>query len=748
MNYTSPHRPADIPPIGQSQGADTSPAGGGFEVPIVGILQMLRARWRIVAGCFAILMTMAFLYISGITPLYTATATVMIDTRKQQVVDVESVISQLSADQASIENQVQIIRSRSLARRVIRKLDLAHNAYFLPQPPKPGLLSYLNPLNWFRGRAEAQETEAKPKTLSEEALIDRLLGGLSVSVEGLSTALTIRYTSVSPDLSARLANAISEEYVNEQLEVKFEANRRATEWLAERLQDLNDQLEHDERVVQQYRIENDLTDIEGGQSLVDRQLSELNAQLSIAKATEAEANAKLRQVDNLYKRGIGLDTITQVLNSSLIAGLRGQEAELLRKEAELSNRYGARHPRMVQIRAERQNLADKIDAEVRRIIVQQRNEVDLARSRVAALERRLDELGATAAEQNKARIKLRELERAATSSRQLYEAYLTRFKETQDQESIQTPDARVISAAPVPNGPSYPRKRLMLAGAAVIAFAFGIGAAFALEQLDNGFRRKEQVERLLSAPVLSSIQELERKLVRAGTNPIDYVIDKPLSGYVEGLRGFHNALQTSDVDHGVKKLLITSAMPGEGKTTFAISYARLVASGGKKVIIVDADLRHPSVARTLGRKELETGLVEYLTQQTTLDKAILKDTLSDLHILPVATRPVSPPDLLASRRMADLLEHLSESYDLVVLDSAPLLPVHDTKNVLPGIDKVAFCVRWDSTPRSAAQAALKDLVASGADVAGVVMTRCDVQRQSLYNYGGYYYSKYRHYYYE
>ncbi len=740
-----------LSPIDAQRGTQANRARGGTQTiaetaALTDLLRVAHARQRIIVGTVLTIMTLITVYLFQITPLYTASALVMIDPREDRVVDVESVLSGLSTDQSTIENQLQIIKSRSLAERVVRDLGLMRDPLFNPPPKPPSALAYLNPTTWLTPQKETVPDEGPTEAELRSRIVNRFLGGLDVTIQGKSTALKISYVLPDPEKAAVIANAVAEKYVNDQLEAKFDATRRATAWLSDRLEELGQQVVQAERAVEQYKIANDITETAQGVFLINDQLTNISAQLSLAQAELAEAEAKLEQANRLYASGQSLDSITQVVNSPTVVALRAQEAELLRREAELRNRYGARHPRMIEVQAEQQNISDKIDVEVRRIIQQLRNEVAVSRARINAIENNQDRIEQTAAGQRQAQIRLRDLERTANSSRQLYEAYLTRFKETQDQEGIQTPDARVLSDAPVPGAPSYPRKSLVLAFALPMSITVGLLLAFTAERLDNGFRTAEQIEAATGLPNLAVITEVGNKIIRAGGNPVDMAVDRPLSAYSESVRGFLTALKISDVDRPPKVVAITSAVPSEGKTTFAATTARLAAKRGQRTILVDTDLRNPSVTKLLGFGAVETGIVEHLSEDIDLDQVIRRDDLTELDILPVAGKAINPPDLLHSQRMARLMERLRSMYDFVVLDTAPILPVNDTKQIVGLIDKFVFVVRWEATPREAVLSALHDLQVLHADIGGTVLTRTHTRRHAIYNYGYYKYKDYNKYY--
>jgi capsular exopolysaccharide synthesis family protein len=326
----------------------------------------------------------------------------------------------------------------------------------------------------------------------------------------------------------------------------------------------------------------------------------------------------------------------------------------------------------------------------------------------------------------------------------MYEAFLGRLNQTQGQEGIQTPDARIISKAEVPGSPSFPKKALAIGISIPAGLILGLMLAFAAERLDSGFKTTSQLENLLGVPVLSTIPEVA-SLDKAPFNAADLIIDKPMSSFTEAVRGLQLGLTLSNVDKQPKVILVTSSVPGEGKTTLAVSLARMAARSGMKTIIIDGDLRRPNIAKAFGGVESEQGLIEVLTGKMPLDTCVSKDPRSDVVVLPCLQTPANPADVLASQAMQQLVENLRKVFDLVIIDSAPILPVNDTKILSRLADAVLFVVRWEKTPRDAAVSALRSLVDVHAPVPGVALARADNERFRYYSYGyqNYYnYSKY------
>ncbi len=358
-----------------------------------------------------------------------------------------------------------------------------------------------------------------------------------------------------------------------------------------------------------------------------------------------------------------------------------------------------------------------------------------------------------------ARVKLRELEANAASSQALYDMFVARSKETQQQEGLQIPDARVISRSAIPTASSFPNNTLVFSVAFVASLFAGFVVAFILERLDHGFRTNARAEQVLGYPVLSTLPDIAPNRAlnlgaarrgggqNADTNAADLVIDRPLSSYSEAIRGLQLGITLSNVDTPPKVVLITSALPDEGKTTTALSLARHVAQTGLKVALVDGDLRRPSVKKIANLGDQPHDLVDVLKGDATLDQAVVKDSRSAVMILPAAKHVKNAPDLIESQAMAKLITALRARFDLVIVNSAPILPVTDTKTLTRLADAVLFVVRWEQTPRNAAADAVKSLHDIHAPIAGVALTRADTKRFHYYSFGyGSYYHFYAKYY--
>jgi polysaccharide biosynthesis transport protein len=568
---------------------------------------------------------------------------------------------------------------------------------------------------------------------------------LEVSPVGRSRVIRIAFTSRNPRTAAAVANQLADFYIVSQLDAKFEATQQANEWLSGRLAKLREAVDQAERAVEEFRQKTGL--IQGKDSTRKTQeISELNAQLVVERTKRAETEARLLQVERLLNGPGGVQAVSKVLQSALIQSLREQQAEVERQAAELSREYGDKHPRMINIRAQAEDLREKIAEEVDRIVHGLGNEVGVARAREATLAAALDRLREEVGRANTDEVTLRNLEREADASRALLETFLARSKETGNQVDFQQADATVISRADVPDSPSFPRGELLLIAAVGGATFLSLMLALGVETLDPGFRSMEQIERQMGAPPLGLVPAI-KGLEKLRRRPDMYLLEKPASAYAEAIRSLYTGLLLSGGEQPPKTILVASALPREGKTSIALSLARMLASTGHSVVLVDCDLRRPALHKSFGVQS-QPGLVEVLLGKSSLDAVLATDPPSGARLVPAGEPVRNPADLLGSSRMKCFLAELAEGHDLVILDSPPLLAVSDARMLARIADRTLFLVRWVDTRREKVIAGWRQVVEAGGKVAGVALTLVDVRRHAQYSYSdsGAYYGRVKKYY--
>ena len=707
-------------------------------------------RWKLILAAAAAVMALAFLVLLTIAPRYTATAQVLLEPRKEKVFGADNILPELNLDSGNIDSQLAVIQSINMLRRVVEKEKLTADAEFGQAPPA-GLLSLL--LGLFASGDAQQTALAKPDdAIPPDVLrsIGRLRNALEVTRVNRTYILSIAVTSADPAKATRLANAVADAYVVDQLDARYDAAKRASTWLADRMEGLQDQLRQSEQAVAAFRKEHNLQATGSGDNKItisDQQLSDLNGKLIAARADVAEKRAKYEQAVNVTTHGGNLQAIPDVVRSNVISSLRTQQAEVARKEADLSAHYGDQHPLVINTRAERRDIERSISAEVQRILVNLKNDYDVAKSREDSLQASLYEVTGQTGQDNGVAVRLRELERLNTANKTLFDNFLSRTNITREQASFEEREARVISPATKPSAPSFPKKGLVEALAGVVGLLLGVGGSVALDMLNSGFMTPRELEDKVGYPVLAAIPllaEKDRKVDDEIVDPSRYLIAKPLSRYAEVVRSIRVGIRMADVDNPAKVILITSAIPDEGKSTLAQSLAFSAVRAGERVLLIDCDLRHPSLSKYFGLED-KPGLVDFLTNSVPFEDVIARQ--NGLTILPAGMKSQNPPDLLGSARFKHLVEKLREVFDYIIIDSSPVEPVIDAKVLSAIVDKVVFAVRWQTTKRELVASNL-EFFARQQKLAGVALNMIDEAKAPRYgayaHYSGYYYKKYYH----
>ena len=731
----------------------------------IDLRELFRKLWRrksLIIGTAVFFTILAIGVLFQLTPRYSTKALILIGSSQNKVVNLEAVLSGLSGDAETIQSEIEVLKSRQLIEKLVKKLKLNRFSEFNDALRPKGFVSqilseYLDikqyiPIEWLDAikgtKKSIQFSQSELEAQKLVQLVDTLLESkLAISQKGRSRVIVVKTTSENPRLAAKIANTLSELYIFEQLEAKFEATRRATGWLEGRVSKLRAKVKETERAVEYYRKKSGLISGQLG-NITAQQTSELNTQLILARTARVEANARLRQVQIMVSSRGGVESAAEVLESVLIGRLREQEAEVQRRAAEFAEEYGSRHPKIISVKAEARNLKRKIGVEVNKIIRGLENEVEIAKARETSLQKSFDGLKLKVSSSNRAEIRLRSLQREADANRVLLKIFLTRFKETSAQEDIgiQDADARIISKAAISILPSFPKKKLIVAMVFVGATFLGILLAFTIEQLDRGFRSGEQIESATGISVLGMVPTLSG-LTKIGKTPANYIIEKPTSAFGEAIRSLHTSLRLSNLDDPPKSILITSCLPAEGKTSISICLARMLASAGHKVIALDVDLRRPSFSDIF--KDDGPGLVEYLTtSDLDLKDLIHIDHESGAHVLLAGATSRNPPDILGSQKMTRLLRSLEKQYEYVVLDSPPVLAVSDARILSGQVHATLFVVRWADTPREIVVQGLKQILTSGGNLAGIVLSQVNAKKHARYGYGdsGYYYGRIKKYY--
>ena len=730
-------------------GVPSLPSSAAETFSFRNLINIFRRRVRLFGAVALLVFLAALLVTARATPRYTAQAQVMLNVRQSQVLDTQQVLSNLPAETGVVDSEVEVLQSRDLARQVAEVLRLENDPEFNWALRKPSGLGAL--IARVQGRSLAPP--APPTTpdeirLGRERAASALRGGLKVQRMGLTYIIGVSFTSLNPEKAARIANAFAGQYIANQVSDKGGANRQANTFLEERLNQLRGEVQSAEAAVESYRSANNLL-TSSGATLTEQEVSTYNQQLATAQADQAVEEARLRAARSQLARGSSGGDVGEALQSSVVGSLRAQRATVAARVADLQARYGPDWPALVRARQELAAIDGQIQAEIQRVISNLEARVQVARDRTASLRSTLGQTRGALASNNAASVRLNELERNAESVRKLYEGLLERYQETTNQSGNETADSRMLQAARASGAPSSPNVPVNLVLGFILALGCGLAAVVIVELMDDGLITSEDVQRRLGLPMLGTVPLLmstaDRKDRRMA--PTDYLLNRPLSAFAESFRTLRTSIMYAKLGAAAKVVVVTSALPGEGKTTTAVCLAISAAQAGLKVVIVDCDIRRRNVSRLLG-VDADFGLLDVLDGSKPLTEVLLKGEASGAWVLPVAKRDFTPREVFNTAEMTALLSRLREDFDMVILDTAPVLAVAETRVLASQADAVMFLARWRKTPSKAAEAALRSLEQSEATVAGAVLTQVDVQEQARYGYGdpGYYYTAYKGYY--
>jgi len=675
-----------------------APVNEGLDLQ--GLIAVMVRRWRVIAAVGALVFAAVLMLLLTQPREYTATASIMINPREDRVVGAEQALVQGPPSSAVVDSEIEVLRSPRIARAVAEALHLDIDPY------------------WGSPDAGSDGIRAAARKISS---------AIEVKRRALSYVIDVSVTTRDPEQAARIANAVVEAYLREADGVRLATTERASNWLGQRLAELRQDVQNKEAAAEAFRAQTGLLTAEG-RSLTESQTTQTQQALLAARADLAERQARYEQVLALSRSGGSVATIDRALESQTIRDLRRQEAELTRRQAEYEATLGERHPFVASGRAELEDVRQQLNAEIGRIAASARNDVNVAQARVAMLERSLNASSGRLVNNNTDQVRLRELEREAAAARAVYESFLQRSHEIAGQGQLGQTSAQVVSEAEPPSSPSSPRLLLGIVLATIAGLIAGALAGFAAEALDDTIKSSDDVEQRLGLPALAVVPTVDAKALRLlapeDRHPAGYLVEKPLSPYAEAFRVMRTALLYADLQRDAKVVAVTSALPEEGKTTCALSLARVAALGGQRVAIVDCDLRRRSLNRVLNIHP-RAGLLEVLSGQRAWRDVCGVDEPSGAHVIPLAETALTPRDMFSLPALEDLLNDLRGQYDLVILDCAPVLVAADARLVVSQADTSIIITRWRKTKVREAEDAVRQLVPAGAKVLGVAINGFD-----------------------
>jgi succinoglycan biosynthesis transport protein ExoP len=726
MRETFPHGP-------QQHSSSESP------IDLFKLLAIARRQWRIAALSVAVCLILGVLFLIIAPPKYQAATSILIDQDNSRILYQGSALERTVVDEAWILSQAEVLVSDKVGLAVIDKLNLTKDPAYVNAPADP--IQIARSAARFVLHLFAPSSVASTEEAERRDALQSIQRNLIVERVNRSYVLSVRFSWSDPVLAAKVAKGLAEAYLADQLDAKYEATRLAGGWAQQRMKELQREALRSDLALQKFRADHSLI-AASGKLVSEQQLSELNSQLIMARTEVATAQVKYQRLQAIIDSGQPDAIVAGTLDSAIVNDLRSKYLEASRMASEIAEKAGPEHIQVKRLKNSMNEYRKLIFDELGRIAKSYSSEYQIAKSREDSLRSIVNDATGVSAEANETLVQSRELEREAENYKALYEKFLQRYQDSVQQESFPVTEARIIAEAAVPKEPSGPRKSLVLALCTFLGLAVGSGLGALQEYRDRFFRTGEQVADETGLPFLGLIPLLPggsgSKAARRGDGVIrpisNYAVSNPLSQFAETLRSAKIAADLSLGREKPKIIGITSILAGEGKSTVAINFARLLASQKARTLVIDADLRNPSLTRSVA-PNAKVGLAEYVIDNVALKDLLLFEERTHLAMLPSVSRRDVPltSELLASREMAGLLEEAKALFDYVVLDLPPLAPVVDVRAVTPYIDGFACVVEWGTTPRATVRSKLGADPAVSKKCLGIILNKADMEKMKFYS---------------
>lgn len=721
------------------------------------VLQIVGALWRhliLLVGLGMLCAGLAAVVVKQLEPWYTASGLMVLGGRDIKITEFSPTTMNLPTEASRALSEADVLRSWSMAERVARELNLIDNPAY--DPDRKSGLEALLPERWTAWLHKSDDKSPPKGSLSPEdmkwaAVIDAVRRNTIVHSYEKSYTIGIEHTARDPQLAATIVNTMMRLYIDDLKQQTTSATVEADVWLNQRLAELRRDVEEADRRVQELRSQRDVLETKAG-NISALQLNQVNMELSSARGDLVRLQTSYSHSMEALRTTGSAALAPEVLASPLIQRLRERESELARDLTEAQQRLGALHPRRRSLEAEMRDIHSRIDAEAQKIVTSLASDIAVTKSRVEALEQKAEQLQSQAAGGASAEVDLNQAIKDADGKREIYQTFLNRSEQLTRRGGIDQADARIASAAATPVQPSSPRKMLTVILSGVGGMLLGAALVAGRLKLDKRFRSLRELSDITGAEPLGALAMVKARGKAPGSLP-NLVVVEPHSAPAETIRAIRFNLHLALEQIRSKVVLVTSALPGEGKTTFAATLGRVAALDGQRVLLVDADFRRPAVESVLGGEpgapylgadgQPATGahsVCDVLDGRVPLLDAVRMDPSSGLYYLPTLEPFRSPQKLLESRTFERLLQEAETVFDYIILDSPPVMRVPDPIVLARYCDAVLVVVAWERSPRSLVEEALKRMHASKPDTLGTVLTQ--VSRSTLTPEA--YYAGYRH----
>jgi polysaccharide biosynthesis transport protein len=714
---------------------------------------LIKRKWTVLGCLFAIFSVVAIASLK-MTPVYEASGSIEINKPDSDLVNFNNspTFNLDYYDPSELETEVMILQSDLLALQVIKQLGLDRHAEFGGKAatlPSPSLELTSDPL--------------QPDPARTSALVSSFRSNLKVTLSPNTHIIKVSFRSPDKDLTAMVVNTLMNTYAENNFKSRFDSTMQASDWLSKQLVDLQMKVETSQEKLVRYQKEHEMLGIDEKQNITTEKLDELNKELTAAESErmEKESIYRLAQAgdpDSIASASNALSPASMAgqTGSSLLETLRAKAADVKIQVAELSTQFGPAYPKVAQLSNQLKEINSQILSETRKVADKIRGEYLAALQRENMLRDALEEQKQEANKLNESSIQYSILKRDLDSYRQLYEGLMEKMKEAGVSAGLKSNNFRIVDVARAPTAPVEPNVPRNLGFGLMLGLTSGVGLAFLLEGLDNTVRTTEQAQMISGLAPLGMIPlgsraaregaKAKRLVIATSKEAVELITQvRPQSQMAESYRALRTSLLLSNLGSPPKVIMITSALPQEGKTTTSINCAVVLAQKGVRVLLIDADLRRPSIHKTLGMGP-QSGLSNVLTGSATLEQVITRSSvLPNLSILPAGTPPPNPAELLASSNMRDVLDEVRGQYDHIVVDTPPALSVTDAVVLSPRADSIVLVIRSGHTTKQALRRSRDIFMQVNAKVSGVLLNAVDLSSPDYYYYYEYQ-GKYSRYY--
>lgn len=725
---------------------------GEQEVHLREYFFIIQKRKLIICSILTIIFIITVITTFSTIPVYTSATEVLVErNRGTSGIDAQY----YSYDPDFIDTQSAIIKSMKVARRVVDSLKLTttYRKYFIEEDKESassflsslqtGINDFIDKISSLAKNTEADATRegSSDSALNGEPLTDEdiiaatIQGSLAVEPVKGTKIVRITYGNKSPAMAKLVADAVTKAYMDEILDMKLTTSRYALQWMTTKADEERKKLEASEKAMQRYMRENDLVTVENKLAIAPQRLTEFSSQLSKAQTDRKNLEEISRQVSSAGTNHFQLENIPVFADNAVLKGLRESIFKARQNITELSKKFGEKHPVMIKANDELGQLLSQQQTEINRVIATTKNSYELAKSQESNLQELLDSTKNELLNLNEKFIQFSIMKRDVDANRVVYEALTANIKKEGVTEQSQSVNIWVIKNADLPGAPSKPNKKRNLALGLILGLMAGIGCAFLIEYLDNTVKSEKDLETRYGLTVLGSVEQLKEK----GANIESYIVQKPLSPLAESYRLIRSGLLLSSAEQPPKTILVTSMDAKEGKTSTTINIARVLSQGGKKVLIIDCDLRRPRVHAVFAMQN-DRGLSNFLTGNLQ-ENIIHKIPGEEIYVISSGTIPPNPSELVSSRKLKTLVEKMAEDFDFVLLDSPPIQSVTDSLALTQIVDGTVVVIRVGVTTYEMLQSGLKKLKDVQCHLLG-----CVLNGQRKNNSSGSYYYGYTTYY--